>query len=322
MLRRTGVLWAAASAATALAWGLTATGAAADGAIGCGSAITEDTVLTQDLLDCEDGLTIAAPDVTLDLGGHQIAGRGAGSGVLVDAPEAVVRNGTITGFGVGVGFGFGTSETTVSHLDLSSNGVGVDRRGGSGLRIENNTIHDNGDGLFMVLVESLQIVDNRILGNGRFGIFAFDRPVLVQGNLVMRNGADGIHLDTAHTIAIGNTSSRNGGAGIWLYDPNCAHLNFFRLGSNLTDGNEGLGIDVELPGGCTPEITPFDLLDAGGNAANRNGDPRECTIYVECGRNRGQANKLMPLDPAAMPERHADDDGSGLAEALLRAENG
>ena len=112
-------------------------------------------------------------------------------------------------------------------------------------------------------------------------------------------------LGRAHTIAIGNTSSRNGGAGIWLYDPNCAHLNFFRLGSNLTDGNEGLGIDVELPGGCTPEITPFDLLDAGGNAANRNGDPRECTIYVECGRNRGQANKLMPLDPAAMPERHA-----------------
>ena len=123
MRRRTGILLAAASAAIVLAWGLTAAGAAADGVVGCGSVITEDTVLTHDLLDCENGLTVAAPDVTLDLGGHQIGGRGAGFGVGVGAQGAVVQNGTITCFGEGV-LG-GGSESTVSHLDLLSNGVGV-----------------------------------------------------------------------------------------------------------------------------------------------------------------------------------------------------
>jgi Right handed beta helix region len=229
-----------------------------------------------------------------------------------------------TGVGFGRQFGSGSAETTVSHLELSSNEIGVENQASSAsVRIESNTIHDNGDGLTMSSGGALiEIVDNRILGNGRFGLRVLDRgnpPALVQGNLVMRNGATGIVLDTAHTIAIGNTSSGNGGAGIFIFDPNCTHLNFFRLGSNLADGNQGLGIDVELPSGCPPDASLWDLLDAGGNAASRNGDPRECTIHVACARNRGQANKLVRLDPAALLEPPADDEGSRLAETLLPA---
>ena len=153
MLRRTGVLWAAASAATALAWGLTATGAAADGAIGCGSAITEDTVLTQDLLDCEDGLTIAAPDVTLDLGGHQIGGpRRRLAGCAIEAQTAVVRNGSITELQLrGVQFrpgklgGDGSRISTFRQTDPVSMLGSYSAR--PDLRVENSTIQGHtGDG--------------------------------------------------------------------------------------------------------------------------------------------------------------------------------
>ena len=71
-LRRGAVTWATLSAALVLGVVLTATAGAADGVIGCGSVITEDTVLTRDLRGCESGLIIAAPGVTLDLNGHSI----------------------------------------------------------------------------------------------------------------------------------------------------------------------------------------------------------------------------------------------------------
>ncbi len=291
MRLRTGVLWVAVSAATVLVWGLAATGAAADVVIGCGSAITEDTVLTHDLVGCEDGLTVAAADVTLDLDGHQILGQGAGgSGVLVESQGVVVRNGSIAGFGVaGVRMGLGSSETTVSNLVLSSNGIGVlafDH--GRGLRVENSTIHDNqDDGVRLFEVASVVIVNNRVLDNGA-GINVAESPLsLVEGNLVMRNASGGIFVSQSLTNVIGNTSSRNGGPGISVFGE-CGRPNAIRLGSNVANDNQGLGIAASPE--CAPELDPFDLLDAGGNAAKGNSDPRQCSFQVECARNRGQAN--------------------------------
>ena len=84
-------------------WVLGGAAGAAEGDIQCGSVITEDVVLANDLLDCEDGLIVAAQDVTLDFAGHQIVGRGsAGIGVRVAADGVVVRNGTIRSFSTGV----------------------------------------------------------------------------------------------------------------------------------------------------------------------------------------------------------------------------
>lgn len=274
----------------AVLWTLTASAGAAEG-VECGSVITEDTVLTHDLLDCENGLTVAAPGVTLDLGGHQIGGRGTGSGVSVGAQGAVVRNGAVTGFSTGVlGLAAGA---TVSHLVVSSNGSGVFGAGaGVDLLVENSTIRGNtNDGVTMYLggASIARVVDSRILDNGGTGINYFDASGLLQGNLVMRNGASGISGWESHMIAIGNTSSNNGGAGIALRDPVPGHLNLSRIGANLANGNEGLGIYVETYG----FTEPTDLLDAGGNAANRNGDPRECTV-VACARNRGQATPVRP----------------------------
>jgi parallel beta-helix repeat protein len=301
---RTGILAGMVAAAALSAWGSTAVGLAADGEpIACGSVVTEDATLTQDLVGCADGLVIGAANVTLDLGGHQISGVGSGKGVSVQAAGVVVRNGSINRFARGVYLESGvfdgaTSSAVLSGLVLASNGQGVGSffvPGGSPsyVRIEDSTIRDNEDGTWLMSVGNSEIVDSRILDNGRWGIFKLYTSGRIEGNLVAGNGADGIHLDSSHSVVLDNTLSRNGGDGLFVYDEAaCAgHLNLFRVGANLANGNEGLGINIYrflCPG---PE--PVDLLDAGGNAASRNGDPRECTV-VECARNRGQANKLAP----------------------------
>ena len=50
--------------------------------VACGQQISTDTVLDQDLVNCpNDGLDIAADNVTLDLGGHTIDGEGRGTAI-------------------------------------------------------------------------------------------------------------------------------------------------------------------------------------------------------------------------------------------------
>lgn len=305
-------------------WVLSGAAGAADGDIQCGSVITEDTVLTHDLLDCEgDGLIIAAQNenVMLDLGGHQMVGRGTGDGVRFVygfSGDAVIRNGTIRGFLVGVKGG-SDSGATLSYLDIASNErAGVNAISGSML-IENSTIHHNGVGISLQFPRrgsNHVIVGNRIMWNQQIGIYSSSNNVLrLEGNLVRGNGGSGgyrgtagVYLEESHAVVLGNTFSRNGGHGLGIYDLYAGDLNELRVGSNLADENVGLGI---VAWGEPPWPSSFD---AGGNAANKNGDPMECavmhrlTVVVDgvlaCARNRGQANKLTPLTAEQAEAKH------------------
>jgi len=306
----TGVLSAALSAALLLAWGLTTAGAA-NGGVGCGSVITEDTVLTQDLLDCENGLIVSAPQVTLNLGGHQIVGRGVGEGVRVAAPGVAVEGGAIEGFGVGVALTRESSGSLTSNLEIASNGTGIGslppgRSGGH--RIENSTIHHNGTGVAVIGAAEVEIVGNRILHNAGAGLFTvLADGSLVQGNQFRGNGSDGAQLVESTALVLDNTFSGNGRHGLWVNDQCFAGTTFYRVGSNLANGNAGLGLNVDIA--CpSPPFPPglLDNLDAGGNAADRNGDPRECTV-VQCALNRGQAKKFAPLPLAPVPARSQQD---------------
>jgi hypothetical protein len=90
---------------SACLWALTAlnTGEAFATQVSCGQAITQDTTVDNDLIDCPgDGLVINADDTTLDLGGHTIDGVGQASGIAVGegafstGPDRVtIENGTI-----------------------------------------------------------------------------------------------------------------------------------------------------------------------------------------------------------------------------------
>jgi parallel beta-helix repeat protein len=312
--RRGAVVGAALSAALVLGVVLTATAGAADGVIECGSVITEDTVLTHDLLDCENGLIIGASDVTLDLGDHQIVGRGEGVGVLLQegTSPAVVKNGAIRSFGAGVRWLSGSP--TLSRLELASNGVGIyadffepapqlafetpqlafENGAGSFPRIENNTIHDNGTGISLIFAGAgYQILNNRILNNNGGGMVLFQAGAnLVDGNLVRNNDRFGAIISVSPAIVTNNSFTRNGGDGL-LIDERCGYLNDSRVGSNVFDRNQGLGFNANQNSAGACPLPPPTLLDAGGNAASRNGDPRQC-IYIECARNRGQADKFAP----------------------------
>ena len=124
----------------------------------------------------------------------------------------------------------------------------------------------------------------------------------------MRNGSTGVYLNLSHAIVLDNTFRDNRGDGVTIFDNFCGHLNLFRVGSNVAEGNGNLGIDATP----TPPRSfcalggpdPYDLLDAGGNAASRNGNPQQCALIIECARNRGQANKLAPV--AADNRRHGE----------------
>jgi hypothetical protein len=90
-------------------------------AIACGQTITQDTILTEDLVcspDTEYAIVIGASNITLDLGGHTISGYTPRTGVFANGHEGIsIRNGTIDGFNVGV-FIIETNSVTLEHLTV------------------------------------------------------------------------------------------------------------------------------------------------------------------------------------------------------------
>lgn len=89
--------------------------------ISCGQTITEDTILTEDLVcppDTEYALIIGASNITLDLGGHTVSGYIPRAGVFAIGQEGItIRNGTLDGFQVGV-FIIQTNLVTMENLTV------------------------------------------------------------------------------------------------------------------------------------------------------------------------------------------------------------
>jgi hypothetical protein len=191
----------------------------------CGSVVTEDVVLRDDLVGCPgDGLVVGAPDVTVDLDGHRVSGTGLGAGIRVQAPGAIVRHGTIAGFdrgvsvvvddvgtawlrdleiasngrGVVLGTGFGATgpgALTLAHVRVHDNaGAGV---AASGWRfdttIRESRIRDNG-GAGVFFSDSLggTLTDSRVVRNRTGVVFDFAPGGRVAGNLIAGNGVWGL----------------------------------------------------------------------------------------------------------------------------------
>ena len=285
---------------------LTSAAGAAD-PIACGAVITENVTLSHDLVDCESGLSIEGTNVSLDLNGHRIVGQGVGEGVRVSGADVVIRNGTITGFATGVLLDAGSARVHAANLEIASNGTGVlgsDPDASADFAIDHSAVHHNGTGLLLFDADRAEIVDNRIAKNGQHGLFTvLADGSRIEGNTFQGNGGDGAHLIESTALILGNTFSDNGGDGLDVDDICFPGLAFYRVGSNLATKNNGLGINLHF-GACPPQVPPdlLDALDAGGNAASRNGDVRQCTMVV-CSRNRGQANKLEPLPEDGIPQR-------------------
>jgi hypothetical protein len=285
-----------ALATTALAVTLGSPGVAAAAEPACGSTITEDTTLARDLVGCPGtGLVIAAGGVTLDLGGHTISGSGQGSGISFVAPDVTVRNGRILSFDSGVAAidfpGGDGQNATVEDVTISRNQRGFAVSYYRSFKIRRALVSDNAaNGLELNEARGFELVDSRVTGNGKRGVSASRaEPALYRNNHFSKNGGNGLDLFQSASRVEGNVATGNGGHGISIQDDPEIFFPYW-VASNVADRNAGLGIFFR---GLL--VDPFSgrSVDGGGNAAKRNGDPRQC-VEIQCAFSRGKADSSPP----------------------------
>jgi len=188
-----------------------------------GMEITDDTTLDADLTCARGpGLVIAADNVTVDLGGHTVAGSGdagmAGAGILFRGVSgATVRNGTVTRFDAGVVID-GGSANVVENLTVEDNIGSPDGELGDGIvvnssgknRVQANVVRRNGPFSGISLgpssaaneVRDNTVADNNMAHLGESEIARQTMGIRIEGpaanhnrivsNTVTGSGADGI----------------------------------------------------------------------------------------------------------------------------------
>jgi hypothetical protein len=221
---------------------------------GCGAVVTEDVVLESDLVGCpEDGLVVAAAGVTVDLNDHLVSGTGLGAGIRVQAPDATVRRGTITGFDRGVSVVVDEVGTArLRQLEVASNGRGVVLGSGFGatgpgsLTLAHARVHDNAGAGVAASGWRFETVirESRIRGNGGAGII-FNNDSF--GGTVTDSWVAGNRTGVVYDFAPGGRVVGNliSGNGVW-------GLFGFRSGGMTVTGNAitGNGTPGELSGGA------------------------------------------------------------------------
>jgi len=239
-----------------------------DDPIVCGAEIAADTVLRHDLA-CDRGpaLIVVADGITLDLGGHVVAGsadaRGRGPGILLRGVSGVtVRNGT------------------VQHFD-----AGVAVEGGGGNVIEGLTVQDNlgfpdddfGDGIVVNNSHDNIVRGNIVRGNGPFSGISLG-PNATANQVVGNTVADN---DMSH---LGNPEAGRQTMGIRIEGP-AANSNKI-IGNTVTgSGCDGIVVlatcdnpDDEPPCAGTP---PNEHNEIAQNTSNGNGrSGRGCGIRL------------------------------------------
>lgn len=159
----------------------------------------------------QDGITIAASDVTLDLMGRSLIGvPGSRDGVHVDGPRSgiAIRNGIIRNWGQDGVDAWQASGSRMTGLQLSGNeGTGLD--GGNEAIVEDCTAWDNWAGFS---VNGSTITRCLAIRNDNDGIRAYGSSI-IQASVASDNGGDGFLLGTGATI-IDSTASGNVLSGI------------------------------------------------------------------------------------------------------------
>jgi hypothetical protein len=242
----------------------------------CGDLLTSDAVLTHDLHCPGDGLGILG-NVTLNLAGHTISGRGSGTGISVfSGSSARITNGSIRTFSLGVWISSGP--VTIENVSISYTGAGVTIYGDA-LTIRRSTIRYNGVGVTTPYgAVTVTITDTRVAENVGNGFETGDQNVLAlfSGDTFQGNGGDGVYVSEGAGSFHNNVFNRNGGSGLYIID-DVFFVGNYHVGNNAADRNGDWGIAVNLTGGEPPP----PIYDDGGNEAKLNGNPAQC-LGVTC----------------------------------------
>lgn len=235
------------------------------GTVSCGQVITQSIILTADVTGClEDGLIIGAEGITIDLGGHTLAGTGLGAGILNDGFNYVtVRNGTIHGFSYGVmlnpGTAFNIVEETFISINLESGILLQDADDGlNGNIIRHNELVGNGAGLELIDSAGSTLLGNLVAANMDFGLhmIAADYNHLEDNFIVGSSDVAAILEGSSYNTLLGNTIMDNPDGGLDLVDGS----NYNRIEGNYISesGDSGLivshSIGNEIVGNTVREM--------------------------------------------------------------------
>lgn len=252
-----------AGGAAALA-ALTLAGSAGAVQLACGATITEDTVLTGDVLGCSGpAIVIGAPGITLDMNGHRASGAAGNRahGILNQGHAGVtVRNGTVTGFGLyGVRLA-AADDNVVERMRLLRNLTGIGLVDSTGGVFRNSTVINSGFvGVNLTGGDDNTVTRNRIQASRGQAVFIQHSVSetggahLVSANTITGNGI-WVSLGPIGTRLVGNSVRGSQRDGISAFDGSTV------ITRNITRANRGFGIHA--PNGAT---------DGGGNRARANG---------------------------------------------------
>lgn len=278
--------------------------------VGCGSVLTANTTLTQDLsCGSGDGLVISTSGITLDLKGHTITGAGtatpAGIRITPGVTGVTVQKGAIVGFNTGV-VADTTDESHITKLEVHAVDQGillanatnalVDKNtvtgaGRDGIKVDGsdntvtqNTVTDNTWGISVSNGGTGNEVSKNVLtGNRVDGIAVFDGAgtTLIEKNTVS-GGTNGIEITggAGATTVSKNAASGASQHGIWVQADTSGTL----LSKNTSSGNGGDGIHVDSTDTTITKNTASGntgwgifavsgVTDGGGNSSSGNGSP-------------------------------------------------
>ena len=247
--------------------------------IGCGSEITTNVTLTQDLNCVGAGLIIDADHITVDLGGHTITGNGTGLGIsgspYPDSSDGVtVKNGTIQNFFAGV-YGAGLPGAWFSSVRVLNNQYGFFNPDGNGARISImfslvagnvtglfsgsnttsyavvlSTFADNGVGVSTNQVSDDVFVWNNFHDNGFAFSLSQSDPFLITANQIHHNTV-GVALDCP-TLGAGATVTNNAffanQVGVQITDL-CAGGHHITSNTFTNNTTAGIALSSTLPFG-------------------------------------------------------------------------
>jgi parallel beta-helix repeat protein len=153
------------------------------------------------------------------------------------------------------------SLTTVKGFKIEGNGDGVKVDGSNYVKIINNDITTNGNGIVSLNTKYLNVTKNNIVKNSKSGVSIADSSYsYIFNNIITNNGGNGIEVAKSSNVYIhGNTISSNGKNGIYLgatvngvnygAGPSKIHVNKNTISKNHDDGilikNAGNNINVK-----------------------------------------------------------------------------
>jgi CSLREA domain-containing protein len=239
--------------------------------LSCGQLITQSTILSNNLTDCNgNGLVIGASNITLDLNGRTIDGINLGVGILNNGfDNVVITNGFIQEFDFAVQLNAGASGNVVSGLRTLSNqegGIQLSNadQAGAGNIVRDNTIEGSIHGVALIDGSSASTVRNNTISaaadNGVYVLSSNDNRI--EANTIFETSGAGVMLEGASgNTVLDNELTSNSGGGVVV------GVELFPANNNRIEGNTirlASGDGIAVVDSSQNELVNNDIRESSG----------------------------------------------------------